>query len=505
MSGSGRANTNTGSWAGGQLDPRRRKMAADPYRPRYHFLAPANWMNDPNGAIFREGRYHLFYQYNPNGAFHGSIHWGHAASEDLVHWMDLPVALAPTPGGPDEAGCWSGCAVDHDGVPTLVYHGKPGGICIATGDDALLSWRKHPRNPVIPEPPEGQVEWLPSAPCAWREGDTWHLLSGRCVGRPLKTLGASRDAAFMFRARDMAHWEYRGTLYEPGEESDCAVPDFFPLDDRHILLFASHTRGGQYYIGAYGGHRFVPEHHGRLNFTTFDRKKAGMLASGDLIAPISWEGPDGRRVMIAWIAEGRSKDAQAAAGWAGVMSIPRVLSLDGQRMLRMEPLPELQVLRRDHRQLGPIRVEPDSAVTLPDVPGDGLELAVEFEPGSAGVFGVKVRCAPDGAEKTLIYYNRGDGTLTLDPAESSTSPDVVGRSAQRAPLDLTPSEPLKLRIFLDRSVLEVFANRRLCLSKRIYPARSDSLGVQLFADGDSVTARSIDAWAMASIWPERSP
>ena len=111
MTGSGRANVKAGNRAGTKIDPRRQEMADDPYRPLYHFLAPANWMNDPNAAIFRDGKYHLFYQHNPNGAFHGTIHWGHAASEDLVHWMDLPVALAPTPGRPDEAGCWSGCPV----------------------------------------------------------------------------------------------------------------------------------------------------------------------------------------------------------------------------------------------------------------------------------------------------------------------------------------------------------------------------------------------------------
>src|SRR3981081_1050957 len=83
-------------------------LAGDRPRPLYHFLAPGNWMNDPNGPIFWKGKYHLFYQYNPNGPFWGSIHWGHAASSDLVHWEDLPIALAPSKNGPDQDGCWSG-------------------------------------------------------------------------------------------------------------------------------------------------------------------------------------------------------------------------------------------------------------------------------------------------------------------------------------------------------------------------------------------------------------
>ena len=107
--------------------PTRAALAGDPHRPQYHFLPPANWMNDPNGLIEWSGQLHLFYQYNPHGAFHGTIHWGHAVSQDRVHWEDLPIALAPTPGGLDAGGCWSGCAVDDGGTPTLLYTGHAAG------------------------------------------------------------------------------------------------------------------------------------------------------------------------------------------------------------------------------------------------------------------------------------------------------------------------------------------------------------------------------------------
>src|SRR5262252_8828914 len=93
----------------------RKRLDGNPHRPQYHFLPPANWMNDPNGLIQWRGRYHMFYQHNPLAARFGPMHWGHAVSDDLVHWRDLPIALAPTPGSPDADGCWSGCIVDDGG------------------------------------------------------------------------------------------------------------------------------------------------------------------------------------------------------------------------------------------------------------------------------------------------------------------------------------------------------------------------------------------------------
>lgn len=122
-------------------------LTKDLHRPQYHFLPPANWMNDPNGMIQWRGQYHLFYQYNPAGPFHGTIHWGYAMSPDLVQWRHLPVALAPTPGSADEDGCWSGVAVDHDGIATIIYSGARRGVqraCLATStDDNLVTWEKH--------------------------------------------------------------------------------------------------------------------------------------------------------------------------------------------------------------------------------------------------------------------------------------------------------------------------------------------------------------------------
>src|SRR6201987_1407541 len=147
------------------------RLAADRLRPKYHLLPAANWMNDPNGPIFYRGRYHMFYQYNPSGAFWGTMHWAHASSPDMIHWQHEPIALAPTPGGYDRDGVFSGSAVLDGNTPNLIYTGvlpaaSPSEItldgqhqlrevqCLATSTDTdLRSWRKLPE-PVIARPPQ---------------------------------------------------------------------------------------------------------------------------------------------------------------------------------------------------------------------------------------------------------------------------------------------------------------------------------------------------------------
>ena len=481
----------------------RLRLASDPYRPAYHYVAPSEWLNDPNGAIFWRGRHHLCYQYGPRfSQGDDNKHWGHAVSEDLVHWTDLPLAIAPEPDTYDEKGIWSGNALNDGDRAIAIYHAHQSGNCIATSEDEfLVHWKKHPGNPVIPPDPARIYD-----PCIWKEGDTYYSLSGRIVdvapdnpGFPPTT---GRDTAYLFRSTDLEHWEDLGAFYEggrfttPGE--DCAVPDFFPLGDKHMLLFASHKRGGQYYIGSYADHRFAPEWHGRMNFTFFP---PGIIEGGEFMAPLSWRDGAGRRIVIAWCTEGRTVSVQREAGWAGIMTLPRIISLAPDGTLQIVPAPELEALREERRALADVAVPADGCVTLDGVAGDRLEIAARLACGEAEQVGLKVCCSPGGEEETLIVYDRIAGTLTLDASRASLSEDMVGRAPQVAPLTLGEGEPLELRVFVDRSIVEVFANGRQCVTKRIYPARTDSLGVRLFARGGNASAVGVEAWKMGAIWP----
>lgn len=179
--------------------PNAPRPAADPQRPQYHLMPPSGWLNDPNGLIQWGDEYHVFYQHNPAGAFHDRIHWGHAVSTDLAHWRHLPIALAPEPGTIDEDGCWSGCAVNNDGIPTIMYSGassigqRP---CIATSSDGLLTWQKYAGNPVIAAPPPDLdlIEYRDHS--IWREDGMWYQLIG--VG-----IHDQGGAALLYRSPDL--------------------------------------------------------------------------------------------------------------------------------------------------------------------------------------------------------------------------------------------------------------------------------------------------------------
>ncbi len=252
----------------------RAEQTVDPLRPHYHFLPPANWLNDPNGFIQRRGCYHLFYQYNPAGAFHGDIHWGHATSADLVRWQHRPVALAPTPGGPDAGGCWSGSAVvggpgtPFDGRPLFFYTGVfPQVVCAALGSDDLDTWTKHPANPLIAAPPPGFGGATGDFrdPFVWREGETWWMVIGSRVAN-------GGGAVLLYRSADLLAWDTVGPLLVGDAAPDAPLwtgtvwecPNLFPLDGRHVLVvsFQNHDSGellyAGYMVGDFSDGRFTP-------------------------------------------------------------------------------------------------------------------------------------------------------------------------------------------------------------------------------------------------------
>lgn len=472
-------------------------MFSDPHRPRYHFLPPANWMNDPNGLIQWKGQYHLFYQYNPETPMHGNIHWGHAVSTDLVHWTHLPIALTPTPGRADADGCWSGCAVDNHGTPILLYTGiRPQVVCLATSSDDLLTWHYYSGNPVIAGPPPTLQEDIQGEfrdPFVWKEGHYWYMLMGsRRVGKGGMIL--------LYRSYDLITWEYLHPLLVAdasklqsiwtGAMWEC--PNLLPFGDRRLLFFSSQTAEGHllypiYIIGTFQDEQFSA------------CTQAILAHGGSFYAPQAFYDAQGRAIMWGWLQEERSQSLCQQAGWAGVLSLPIVLSLSSEDRLNLEPAPELAILREKHWHDESFTLSGTGQRPYADSRGDCLEILLVSEPEQHCTFGLRLRCSPDGQEQTRIVYQAASQQLFIEREQSSINPDVNHENCSVA-IELAPGEPLMLHIFLDRSVLEVFVNNRYYLANRIYPERQDNLGLDLFVRAGSVKINALDIWHLASIW-----
>lgn len=453
-------------------------MSHDPHRPVFHFTTD-NWMNDPK-PFYADGAYHVFFQHNPDAPWWGNMHWGHAVSRDLVHWETLPIALAPTPGGPDQDGCWTGCALRaEDGRFRILYTGIPGHDpfkqvqCLATGSDDLQTWTKHPGNPIQAEQPEGFGPCFRD-PQAWKSphDGRWYMIIGG------EQADGSGGVAFLYRcvSDDFTRWESLPPLFvgdkQTGHDFEC--PDFFALPaadegggdaaSQHLLLTSRNQTW--WHVGALD-----------TASMRFARNAWGMCDGGNFYAAKTLLDGQGRRVLFGWITEARSKEAQAGAGWSGVLSLPRLIRQGEDGTPRFTPAPELAALRRSAlRQLHDLQAGREEVV-IGDFP-DTLEIAAEFAPGAAAQkYGLFLDFGDDRDERVLLEY---------DPA--------AGRLGN-APLTLAPSEGLSLQVFVDRSVIEVFANERACLTLRTYPARPGSVQVGLPA-AEGVALRSAMVWEM---------
>ncbi len=460
----------------------------DRQRPIYHFMPRRNWMNDPNGLIQWQGVYHIFYQHNPNAAVWGDMHWGHATSTDLVHWHHEPIALAPTPDSPDADGCWSGVIVNDHGKPTMIYSGhqlREGHSphiqlpCRAISNDNLQSWEKDPANPLFLPPKELDILAFRDH-CIWRTADRWMQV----IGAGIKDQGG---AVLLYQSANLRHWEYLGPIcigdrQETGDIWEC--PDFFAIDGQHALIISPiPLRRVIGLTGSFDGRVFRP--HTRYEID----------AGGCLYAPQSFVDEQGRRIMIGWLWEERPEADCVSAGWAGVFSLPRQISLRPDGRLAFSPVPELEVLRERALCVSRHELPADTMLELLADADDALELSIELDIGDARQIILMLRRSPDGEEQTQIIYDCKQARLLINRERSCHLEGPERRLVDdECPLD--DDGLLRLRVFLDRSVLEIYTGSGICLTSRIYPERDDSRGIALLACGGSARLLQLKAWSM---------
>ncbi|MFH1852423.1 MAG: glycoside hydrolase family 32 protein [Candidatus Neomarinimicrobiota bacterium] len=428
----------------------------DPLRPGYHFTAPAHWLNDPNGPIYFDGAYHLFYQHNPFGPEWGNMSWGHACSKDLVHWEHLPVALTPGPHSYDQDGVFSGSCVIHNGVPTILYTGvQPEVQCLAQSFDGMNTWIKESRNPVIAGPPRDDLTAFRD-PFVWYEDQDWYMI----VGSGIKGIGG---AALLFRSHDLLEWQYLhpfctgfGAIWE--------CPNFLWLGGRPILIVSPEDTV-RFAVGEYRNYRFIPENWKILN----------VGGPREFYAPNTLQDDQGRTIMWGWIQGGGSPGFP----WQGMLSLPRILNLDAHDNLLQMPVPELAVLRQPGYSLA--RVEISNGM-LPVIYGDSWEMIIEFESERIGNFLFSLNCPVIELDILTIKITDNNQRITINGHNQN--------------FDLNDKSSLSLHIFMDRSVWEIFINHQICSTGRFYRPITGEINCILKTGNDRDYLKKYKFWPL---------
>jgi len=461
------------SEGGVKVSPRTGGVPAGPYVPETPAMpenVPENWLTyhlghpgpgvgfpgDPNCAFFYKGLYHLHYIYKNRHGFA----FAHVSSKDMVTWRwHKTVLVGPNTGH----GMFSGTGFfTKKGQPAIIYHGQGSGrnqLAFAL-DDNLDKWTRpvaiYPKTESGEEPK--MRHWDPDC---WLNGDTFYAISG---GSP----------PHLMRSTDLKEWVALGPLLHEempdlgvNRNEDVSCANMFKIGNKWMLLCISHRLGCRYYLGDFKDQKYLPEFHAMMNWNGWD-----------YFAPESLLTPDGRRVIWAWC---NMKGAQTA-----IQALPRELSLPEDSVLRIKPLRELEKLRYDEQDEGTVAVKSDNSTMLKKLSGDIVELSVTIEPTSATEYGVSVFCDKDGRGFPIAFM----------PASK-----VLAMGKIKPPFELKKGEDLNLRIFLDKSMVEVFVNDRQA-AVYMHPHDKQNVGISLFSKGGDIAAR-VKGWKMKSIYPGR--
>lgn len=435
---------------------------ADPNRPAYHFHPPANWMNDPNGTLFYKGWHHLFYQFNPYGAEWGHMHWGHARSKDLVNWEHLPIALAPATEKGEEHVFSGSAIVGADGRPKIFYTsiGKrdPEQWMAESVDDDLITWNRYSGNPVMKLDIHGGrrfADWRD--PFVFQEaGKTYMVCGGNWNDRARSGSGVVQ--LYEATKPDMTAWKHRGPVFEyrDREVINIECPNLFRVGKKWVLLMSAH-RPCEYFVGDLNLEigQFLPETHGVLDPGT---AYASNISVDD----------KGRTLLWLW---GKT-NTDPAKGWNGCLVLPRMLSIDTAGFLRQQPVPEVEQLRGEPLQT-PAAELTEQGVRLGN--GDCVEVQITLHAGSARRVGVRI------AGSCEVAFDRGSGLL------------MVGNTQKM----MGTEQPMRLRVFLDRSVIEVYANDGEAAIFTTLSGRKNDL-IEAFAIGGKGRMEQCIVWPMKS-------
>jgi beta-fructofuranosidase len=432
--------------------------SADPSRPVYHFHSPAQWMNDPNGFIFYNGWFHMFYQFNPYADTWGHMHWGHARSRDLVNWQQLPVAIAPSIERGEEHVFSGSVFRNSEGTPTAFYTSistptaprDPEVWAAIPTNDGLIKWNKLDREPVISEQNSDSIhidEWRDPFLVA-DHGVTYLVTGGEINGRGVVCLYRAQNG-------QLTKWSYRGILFQYPDTTvrNIECPNLFKVGDKWALLMSVNNQV-EYFTGS-----------GNLAKCSFAPIKHGVLESGSYASQVTSDG-NGRPIEFAWIRPIGGKD------WAGCFTLPNVVTADADGTLVIKPIENISSLRSKTASIDPCELT--GTRPLPESTfGTTLEISAEISPGTASIIGFLLRTSKDGTRSFNVSYNVQSRVLSVPGL-----PDAV------VPLTKVKNT-LTLSIYLDRALLDIYGDGgRIAVTGAPTPApQPRDLGVSVYSVG----------------------
>jgi beta-fructofuranosidase len=472
-----------------------RRRPVRPGRPRLHLTAPHGWINDPHGLVFLDGRWHVFFQFQPDAPRWGRMHWGHATSTDLLHWEHQPVALAPGSAGPDSFGCWSGSlVVEDDRSATIFYTGaalqgrvRHQSICRATSIDGLRTWTKDPQDPLIAGAPRGIRRDLFRDPHVWRDADGWAMLVG--AG---STAGAAR--VLLWRSDDGRAWRLVGPLLTAegvaAEHPDAAAlvdspcwecPQLVRLEGADVLVVSVLERAPTVRPA------HVVAFTGRIVGDRFEVGRVERLGMGpDFYAPSVATAPDGRRLLLGWIPEDPPPRGSRRT-WAGCLTLPRQISVDAAGRVGITVAAELTRL-----------TTPDTAVTSAVVTetqpwawssdGPGFEFRATLLPEAAALVRIDIT-DPEG-DIVQVRLVPGERRISITRGGHVRFAGLSPHGEAVLPGDV--QDAVDLRLVLDGSVLELVADDCITGTARLPDAGDDGRRITISALGGACRLEGIE-------------
>lgn len=464
------------------------------FRPVYHFSPPYGWMNDPNGMVYKDGEYHLFYQYNPYGSMWGNMHWGHAISKDLIRWEHQPVAIAPDALGTIFSGS---CVVDHENTA-----GFGAGAIIAfytsAGDRQVQSmaysldnghtFKKYDRNPI-----------LTSTQRDFRDPKVfWHTATKKWI----MVLAVGQEMQF-YSSPNLKDWDFE-SRFGDGQGAHAGVwecPDLIELPVRGSgqkkwVLICNLNPGGpfggsatQYFVGTFDGKQFVNESPALTKWMDWGK---------DHYAAVTWsDAPEGRSIALAWMSNWEYANNVPTLQYRSANSVPRELELytrNGQTYLSSKPVREALTLRGEARKTDAFKVERPYEVSpiLADNPGT-YEIEIKFRNTGAGVIGFQLLNSK--GEEVEMYYNLPEKTFTMDRRNSGRV-DFSKSFATATVAPISGGKEYALRLFVDKCSIEAFdENGEFVMTNLVFPEEPYNR-IRFFARGGAYMVTSLSIYPL---------